>query len=231
VTLATADATMGSVAPAGTTVIEEGLSFTATATALTGRHFVAWVSNGSVVSNANPYTFVVNDDVELTATFDYDEVIAVLTVNDETMGTTTPAPGTYTFHVGDEATVTATANEHYHFVGWTVNGTPINTQETTYTVTVTPEMAGMTFYVEAVFAQNEGIDDNEGILEATVYAQEGQIVVEGAGNSTVVLYDVTGRRLAVKHSDNAPLRFDIAVSGTYLVKVGNAPAKRIVMVR
>jgi hypothetical protein len=47
----------------------------------------------------------------------------------------------------------------------------------------------------------------------------------------VVLYDVTGRILATKVDEYAPLRFDIPVSGTYLVKIGNHAARRIVMIR
>ena len=230
VTLATADATMGSVSPEGVTSVMEGESFTATATALTGRHFVAWVANGVEVSTTNPYTFTVNADVELTATFAYDEVTVVLSVNDATMGTTNPAPGTYTFAVGESATVTATANEHYHLVGWTVNGTPIDNAVETYTVTATPEMAGMTFTVEAVFERNVGIDDVEN-TDFSIYSKDMTIYIRDANNSDIHIYDVNGRCLRSQTAGTETMEFRMNATGVYLVKVGNAPAKRVVLVR
>jgi hypothetical protein len=35
----------------------------------------------------------------------------------------------------------------------------------------------------------------------------------------------------VKRNDQGTIRFDVAASGTYLVKVGNHPARKIVVVR
>jgi hypothetical protein len=72
VTLNTADATMGTVSPNTPSTVEAGTSFTATATANDGYHFVAWTSNNATVSTANPYTFTVNADITLTATFEAD---------------------------------------------------------------------------------------------------------------------------------------------------------------
>ena len=69
VTLNTADATMGSVSPAGANTVNAGSSFTATATAADGYQFVAWMDGNTQVSQANPYTFTVNADITLTATF------------------------------------------------------------------------------------------------------------------------------------------------------------------
>ena len=69
VTLNTADATMGSVSPAGATTVNAGSSFTATATANSGYEFVAWMDGTTQVSTANPYTFTVNANTTLTATF------------------------------------------------------------------------------------------------------------------------------------------------------------------
>jgi hypothetical protein len=72
VTLNTADATMGTVNPNTPSTVQAGSSFTATATANDGYHFVAWTSNNTTVSTANPYTFTVNADIALTATFEAD---------------------------------------------------------------------------------------------------------------------------------------------------------------
>ena len=70
VTLNTANATMGTVSPNTPTTVNAGESFTATANANEGYHFVAWTSNNTTVSTTNPYTFTVNADITLAATFE-----------------------------------------------------------------------------------------------------------------------------------------------------------------
>ena len=75
-----------------------------------------------------------------------------------------------------------------------------------------------------------GVDEVEAI-NAKVYFNRGQIVVEGADGNMVTLYDVTGRILATKQDYGTPLRFDIPASGTYMIKIGNYPARKVVVVR
>ena len=75
-----------------------------------------------------------------------------------------------------------------------------------------------------------GIGDVDG-SNAKAYSVDGRIVVSGADENTVTLYDAAGRQLAVRRNEGAPLLFDVPASGTYLVKVGPAPARRIVVVK
>ena len=75
-----------------------------------------------------------------------------------------------------------------------------------------------------------GVDDVE-TVSAKVYSSHGQIVVEGADGNQVTLYDVTGRVLATKQDNYMSLRFDAPASGTYLLKIGNYPARRVVVIR
>ncbi len=77
---------------------------------------------------------------------------------------------------------------------------------------------------------SEGIDGIDE-LNAKVYSSHGQIVVEGADGNRVTLYDVTGRVLATKQDRYVPLRFDAPASGTYLIKIGNHPARRVVVIK
>ncbi len=83
---------------------------------------------------------------------------------------------------------------------------------------------------DTIYITEEGIGDVNG-LTAKVYSNHGQIVVEGADGNTVTLYDVTGRVLATKQDRYVPLRFDAPASGTYLIKIGNYPARRVVVIR
>ena len=68
-------------------------------------------------------------------------------------------------------------------------------------------------------------------INAKIYTSNGQVVVDGADGNAVTLYDAVGRQLAVRRSEYGDVRFDIPATGTYLVKVGNATARRIVVVK
>ena len=75
-----------------------------------------------------------------------------------------------------------------------------------------------------------GIDDVV-VTNAKIYLSNGQVVVEGSEGYQVTLYDVNGRTLATKQDDNAPLLFDVPVSGTYMIRIGNYPARKVVVIR
>lgn len=83
---------------------------------------------------------------------------------------------------------------------------------------------------DTVYVPQDGIGDVE-TLNAKVYAHGGQIVVEGAEGNRVTLYDVTGRALATKRDDSSLLCFDAPASGTYMIKIGDYPARKVVVVR
>ena len=73
--------------------------------------------------------------------------------------------------------------------------------------------------------------DEEDAINAKIFTSHGQIVVEGAESNTVWLYDVNGRILATKQEEYSSLRFDVPATGTYLVKIGNHPARKVVVIR
>ncbi|MBQ9418244.1 MAG: T9SS type A sorting domain-containing protein [Bacteroidales bacterium] len=52
-----------------------------------------------------------------------------------------------------------------------------------------------------------------------------------AEGADVVVYDAVGRPLATRREGTDQCVFDVSASGTYLVRVGNNPARRIVVVR
>lgn len=75
-----------------------------------------------------------------------------------------------------------------------------------------------------------GVDEVE-TVQAKVYVSQGQIVVEGAEGNTVTLYDLNGRVMATRQDDYTIQRFDIPASGAYLIKIGNLPARKVVVIR
>lgn len=87
-----------------------------------------------------------------------------------------------------------------------------------------------THHYDTIYITQEGIGGVDAI-NAKVYSSRGQIVVEGADGNMVTLYDVTGRILATKQDNYLPLRFDAPASGTYMIKIGNYPARKVVVIR
>lgn len=83
---------------------------------------------------------------------------------------------------------------------------------------------------DTIYINTESINGVDAI-NAKVYSSRGQIVVEGAEGNTVTLYDMTGRVLDTKQDDFTPLRFDAPVSGTYMIKIGAYPARKVVVIR
>ena len=83
-----------------------------------------------------------------------------------------------------------------------------------------------TIYIQ----EGEGIE-NIALLNAKIYQRNGQIVVEGAEGYPVCLYDVVGRLLATRRETAQEVLLDVPASGAYLVKIGDAPARRIVVRR
>ncbi len=83
---------------------------------------------------------------------------------------------------------------------------------------------------DTIYITQEGVDGAE-TTNAKIYQRDGHVVVEGVELQTVALYDAVGRVMAVKRNEGDAIRFDVPASGTYLVKVGSAPARRIVVVR
>ena len=88
-----------------------------------------------------------------------------------------------------------------------------------------------TVYIhDTVFVDQTGINGVE-TVNAKIYQRDGRIVVEGADGNMVTLYDVTGRILATKQDYGKPLHFDIPASGTYMIKIGNYQARKVVVIR
>lgn len=88
-----------------------------------------------------------------------------------------------------------------------------------------------TVYIhDTIYITGEGIDGADA-MNAKVYTNRGQIVVEGADGNRVTLYDVNGRVLATKQDDYTPLYFDTPASGTYMIKIGAYPARKVVVIR
>ncbi len=171
----------GGTATGGGTV-NYGLTTPLTATEKTGYRFIGWfdsLDSTQAVSVANPYTPTVTSDLHLYAKFELRQYTVTVT----TMANSAAAPETYTeangcgtitgagdYYYQTNATLSATANEGYEFVGWyntaDVTGNPVSTEKD-YTVPVT-ETAG--YYAKFAVKQST----------ANVYS----VTVDADGNVT-----------------------------------------------
>ncbi len=244
----------GTVSGAGSR--EYGQPITVSATAYSGYQFTHW-SDGSTY---NPYTFAVLEDKDLTAIFVadgepwqdtvvlYDTAYVLLhdttylnvMVHDTTVvRDTTYIDVPYAVHDTTYITLTDTVtNTVYDTVTNTVYDTVDNYIYDTVTVTDTLWLTRTdTLWLhdtvtvhDTVYVTGEGIDGAEA-LNAKVYSSHGQVVVEGADGHAVALYDVNGRLLARKEESGERSVFDVTASGTYMIKIGHYPARKVVVVR
>lgn len=69
------------------------------------------------------------------------------------------------------------------------------------------------------------------VSNINVFIEGKQIVVENTGDYTVTLYDVAGRALERRVSPDQRIYFDVPLSGSYLIRVGDVMTQRVVVVK
>ena len=125
-----------------------------------------------------------------------------------------------TYSEGATATLTATANSGYHFVRWQDNNT-----QNPRTITVTGD-ATYTAYFEA----NVGIENvnDAGII---VYAKDYQIHIDEAFGEDITIYTIDGRTVASLPKATEHVAIPVNKTGVYIIKIGNHPARKVVVIR
>ncbi|MCR5822518.1 MAG: leucine-rich repeat domain-containing protein [Bacteroidales bacterium] len=131
------------------------------------------------------------------------------------------APDTVYVYVHDTTVVTDTVTLTEYV---TVHDTTVVT-DTVYIDTL--YIVDTVYITDTVYV---GVDDVT-VTNVKMYVQGPEIVVENAEGYTVSLYDAVGRLIERKVESGERKVFAVPVSGTYLVKVGNLPARKIVVVR
>ena len=134
---------------------------------------------------------------------------------DTTMG---HVDGCGRYPLDSTATLTATAHSGYHFTGWSVSPGYTNIiTDNPLSLTVSSDITATAhFEVDNVEAIDETESDN-----INVYLHDGRIVVEGADNEPVSIYNIMGYCI-----DNNQL-----AAGVYIVRVGNHAAHKVIVVK
>ena len=102
------------------------------------------------------------------------------------------------------------------------------------TVTVTDTIIEYLWMHDTVYIHDTvyvGVDEVEAV-DVKLYQRDGNIVVEGAGGMEVAVYDALGRQQNGEwKAESGEVRIAVPTSGVYLVKVGQAPARKVVVIR
>ena len=217
---ATADPTNGgTVSGAGT--YDHGASCTLTATANTGYTFVNWTKNGTQVSTNTTYSFTVTESATYVAHFSINSyVISVMA--EPVVGGTVSGGGTYTY--GQRCTITATANENYEFVNWTLNGNEVST-DASYTFTVRESQAYMANFL---FIDNV----EESIASCQIYPNPFTTVVSVTTEKAVQnvsVYDLYGRLMLKQTVSDTQFELDMSglTAGAYLLQIDYGDSRSV----
>ena len=184
-----------------------------TATPIDHHHFIRWSDGGQ----ENPRRYVIQRDAFFIAYFAIDTHTVTLMPNDNMRGTVT---GSNEYTHGEACIAQAYAYNGFVFTGWS-DGTTANP----YAFPVLGDVE-----LTAFFEPSQGIEEGD-IDYVNIRVVGGDIMVDGAEGNTVTLYDVNGRVLATKQDYDMPLMFDVPATGTYMIKIGSAPARRVVVIR
>ena len=234
VTLTVDPENSGSVTGAG--LYYEGESVTITATPNEGYHFLGWgLEEGTdfdyVIFSHDPiYTFTMGEtNIHYYAVFEEDATPATLTVNFNSYAghvlINDVQTDIYLGLIGDNVTLQAVANDGFRFVGWSENGNVFST-DAAITLMLTESVTEIT----AVFEQAVGIDDVNA-SNITIFSTNNNIIVRGAAQQTIRVYDLVGRLVAQRTGSDIEETIAMPASGVYLVQVGNETARRVVVRR
>ena len=199
-----------------------GNAVTLTAVAYTGATFTGWNSG----STANPLYFTMVGDTTITAYF----ATATGGLTHDTVTVQVPVHDTTFVTVHDTTEVVVTVYD--------TTFVPVHDTTIIYSDTIFIEVHDTLFLHDTIVIHDTIYitDTIENGVERVVsnvklYGENGQVVVEGSEGATVVLYDAVGRMLATRRDNVGRLTFDVPASGMYLVKIGEHPARRIVVIR
>ena len=175
----------------------KGSNVTLTATPATGYEFENWKEGETVVSTSTQYNFTLLNDVNLVANFKIPVPDAVkyqvnVSANDNAMGTAT---GTGEYEEGATAILTATANDGYQFVNWTVGGVEVSTANP-YTFTVNADIT-VTANFEETPKETVYFVNNGGWTGVSIYGWGGSVTGTGINTWSGVPMTKTGETLTI----------------------------------
>ena len=128
-----------------------------------------------------------------------------------------------TYSYADTVLLYARPRPGYHFVRWSDGSTD--------TARLEYALEDMEYY--AFFEPDfEGIEDAETVDNVIIYSNGDRIIVREAEGKSIAIFDAVGKCLVNEQRNTMPQReFRMPATGVYLVKVGNAAAKRVIIMK
>ena len=226
----------GTVSTSGGTYVE-GTSVTLTATPATGYQLKGWSTNGgsTIISGSEgkiEYTITVSGNTTYTAVFEPIMYTVTTAVNITEAGTVS---GGGSYQYGTQATLTASANNGYKFIGWDTNGdnlvdisetfnpykftisgnalvTAIFEKLSVTTITTNSSSYGRILYNNALISTSTQVVRDSGSTISNIYA------IPNAGYAFLYWLDsATGQR----YTDN-PLDYTVSTDTTLTAVFGSS---------
>lgn len=188
---------------------------TITASANQGYKFVQW-QDGNTQANR---VITVTSDSTFTAYFQAgqgEEYTIIARSIDNAMGV---VYGGGFYSKNATTTLMAAPNTGYEFVQWQDGN-----KNDVRTITVTSDSTFTAYFRASTSVEEADMQD------INVYAADNIIVVQGAENEKVSVYDITGRMLYSTMCAGTEYKVNVSASGIYIVRIGNKCVKKVVVI-
>lgn len=194
----------------------------ATVSAMPHEHFEFdnWTEDGVTVSNSAEYTFLVNRNRHLVATFVLEKYVVNASACPENAGF---IEGVGNYAYGQTATLIAHSDENYEFVEWTEEGHFVSYQPSiSFEVTQNRNL-------EAHFTIIEGMGEKETTLSVFPNPTSGKVTIQGIPDKGIVrLVDEYGHPVLTKclEGEDAVLDLGAVPDGCYILSVFSEGQRR-----
>ncbi|OAV70863.1 hypothetical protein Barb4_01068 [Bacteroidales bacterium Barb4] len=188
-----------------------------------GYHFLKWIdAQGDSLSTANPYTFVVKENMDLHARFaPYKYFVTV----DETEGGHATGGGRY-YEFGEQVLLTASADPGFHFTGWTAGDrldVPASAERSfIFTITQTAFV-----HYKANFARGEVANESFAHADARAYYADGVLHLVNLEGYILSVSTIDGRQLLQFKADDAEYSVAALPAGVYILRAASGTGSHV----
>ncbi len=166
------------------------------------------------VSNESHFSFVLSGNLLLVAWFE--PFAPTLYVSAEGGGTTIPEPGIYTYSMGEELVLTATADEGWAFIKWVINGEDNMVPQLLFNIE--EDLTALAIF-EPITAIAQASPESALRIYPVPASAEINAELPGNGEWRLSILNLTGQRIkTLNAASHARIGIDGLPSGIYLIR-------------